>query len=304
MRIARLRSPFILSLLLMLSTYGATGAAAAGPAMTPAAYQPALSPIPATPPLATGHDANEYVFSAPPRGSLKQESAMYDPIANYLSRATGKKIVFRYASNWLIYSQNMTRGDYDLAFDGPHFNGWREQHLGAVPLVKIPDPFVFVAVTLTSNPAIRKLSDLVGRPVCAHAPPNLGTLLLLHQFKNPMAQPYLVDIHGWKNAYQGMVKGRCVATILPLKNLQKFEHGQAVARILYQAPTLPNQALSAGPRVSRAMRRAIRTALLMPEGQKITQPLRHAFASGKFVAATRAEYAGLGHLLNHSLYYQ
>lgn len=289
----------------LLSTFALLAPlAVAAPVLTPASYQPAASPITHTLPLAAGQDADEYVFSAPPRGSLQQESAMYDPIANYLSKATGKKIVFHYASNWLIYSQNMTRGDYDLVFDGPHFNGWRESHLGAVPLVKIPEPFVFVAVTLSSNLTLHKVSDLVGQTVCAHAPPNLGTLLLMQQFKNPMQQPYLVDIHGWKNAYKGMVQGRCVATILPLSNLQKFEHGQPIARILYQAPALPNQALSAGPRVSRNMRRAIRTALLAPQGQKITAPLRHAFASGDFVPATRAEYAGLGHLLDQSLYYQ
>lgn len=281
-------------------------AAGAGDNLKPASYQAPQSPIQfnLTPSKINHQDSGVYVFSAPPRGPLQEESALYDPIVNYLSRITGKKIVYRYSSNWLSYSRDMTAGRFDLVFDGPHFNGWREANLGHVPLVRLPEPFVFVTVALQSNARVTRLSSLIGKAVCAHAPPNLGTLILLHQYQDPLAQPVIVDIHGWKSAYQGLISGRCVAAVLPLKNLQEFEGKNAVAKVIYRAAPLPNQALSAGPRVSRQMRQQIRAAMLSPAGQAVTQNLRQAYAAQDFVAADRAEYAGLGDLLAHSLYYQ
>lgn len=281
-------------------------AAGVGENVKPASYEAPQSPLHfnLTPSKIIHQDNGVYVFSAPPRGSLQEESALYEPIINYLSRVTGKKIVYRYSSNWLSYSRDMTAGRFDLVFDGPHFNGWREANLGHVPLVRLPEPFVFVTIALAGNARVTNLSGLVGKPVCAHAPPNLGTLILLHQYQDPLAQPIIVDIHGWKNAYQGLIQGRCIAAVLPLKNLQEFEGQSHVAKVIYRAPPLPNQALSAGPRVSQKMRAEIRAAMLAPAGQNAARNLRQAYAAGDFVAATRAEYAGLGNLLAHSLYYQ
>ena len=72
-----------------------------------------------------GVAANEYIFSAPPRGSAEKETKVYKPIAAYLSKMLGKKIVYQHPGNWLSYQQNMQLGRYDLVFDGPHFVSWR-----------------------------------------------------------------------------------------------------------------------------------------------------------------------------------
>ena len=240
----------------------------------------------------------EFVFSAPPRGEQAKEQGIYDPIAEYLTRATGQKFVYAYSHDWLTYQNRMRTGTYDLMFDGPHFVGWRMANLGHTPLVKLADEFVFVVIARADNQRVKEVKDLAGRMVCAHSIPNLGTLALLSQFPNAARQPYITEIQGWDKAYQGVQDNKCVGTVLPLKVLKKMDSGASrKMKTLYTHPALPNQAFTASPRVSAELQRKIAAALLSEEGKKATAKLLEAYAAKEFVPARPGEYAGLGSLL-------
>jgi ABC-type phosphate/phosphonate transport system substrate-binding protein len=248
--------------------------------------------------------SEELVFGAPPRGTLAEETAVYQPVVDFLSQVIGKKVAYQYTGNWLSYSKSMTEGGFDIVFDGPAFNGWRMDHLNHTPLVKLPELFVFVIVTRADDSRYKTVKDLAGRRICAHAPPNLGTLTLLSQFDNPMRQPLIVETKGWDNNYKALISGQCVATVLPLENLHKMDDTKRLTRILYTNKALPNQAFSVGPRVPASLHARIAQALLSDEGKQATAALRAAYAGKNFVYADRSDYAGLGGLLKSSLYYQ
>ena len=245
------------------------------------------------------------VFSAPPRGSYQEEVAIYQPIVDMLSRSIGRKVTYQYSDNWLSYSKNMTEGNYDIVFDGPAFNGWRVEKLSHTPLVKLPQDFVFVIITKADNDRIKQVKDLAGRMICAHAPPNLGTLTLLSRFDNPAREPVLVETKGWDNAYNAMLAGKCVATVIPIKNLMKDDAGpKRLTKTLFQSKAMPNQAISVGPRIAPELHKVITQALMSEEGKQATTKLRAAYAGKDFVATNRDEYAGMGDLLKTSLYYR
>lgn len=271
----------------------------------PASLQPRLQASPAANATAAVKKISaELVFSAPPRGSYQEEAAIYKPVVDLLSKVIGKTVVYQYSDNWLSYSKDMTTDAYDIVFDGPAFNGWRIENLGHTPLVRLPEDFVFVIITKADNGAIKQVKDLAGRLICAHAPPNLGTLTLLSQFDNPAREPVIVETKGWDNAYKALMDGKCAATVLPLKNLSKYDSAPAKkTKILYQHKPMPNQALSVGPRIAPELYSKIIQALMSDEGKQATAKLRAAYAGKDFIQATPAEYAGLGELLKSSLYY-
>ncbi|MHB8253310.1 MAG: phosphate/phosphite/phosphonate ABC transporter substrate-binding protein [Acidiferrobacter sp.] len=250
----------------------------------------------------SGATAHAWILSAPPRGSRQQETALYAPIAHFLQSVSGHAVKYKYPGSWLNYSREMAAGKYDLVFDGPHFVGWRDHHLGDTPLVRLPAPLAF-AVVERAGERFTKLSQLIGRPVCANSPPYLGTLMLLNKFKNPDQQPVLVIIHGWLVAYKDLMAKQCVATVLLVPNLHKLEHGVHATHILYRFRVYPNQAISASPRIPPAIQARMRQALLSPRGRTVTRALRKIFVSKPFVAASAAEYKGIGELLNNTLYF-
>jgi hypothetical protein len=280
----------------------ATGGAAAEPTVpaissgTKVAFRTPQDITPSL--LITEH--NELVLSAAPREDGAEADIIFTPVAEYLTAVLGKKVVFKHPGNWGVYQGLMQKGAYDIVFDGAHFNSWRVDRAQHNVLVKVPGEHVFV-VLVKKDSKIREIKQLAGRTICAHAPPNLGTLTALNEFNNPARQPIIVNIDGWKQIYQGMLNDKCVAAAIPLKKLEEFEKNSGrLSKIVFRGAVLPDSAISAGPRLNAQDQEKITRALLSPEGEKATIKLREKYAAGKsFAAASNKEFAGLSTYLKN-----
>ena len=244
--------------------------------------------------LPAGAD-NVLVFSAPPRETEEDALRTYKPIAEYLSRIVNKTIVYRYPKDWLTYQTEMQRGSYDLVFDGPHFNSWRISHLRHSALVKVAGEHAFAVVVRKDEKRVTELKQLAGHRVCGMDPPNLGTLAVLEQFDNPARQPLILNSVGWTKAYEGVAfEKKCTAAIVPVANLKKFSNHENVVRIVYTTKALPNQAFSAGPRITTQDQALIAAALMSTEGSPAVSRLVSAYGGEKGLThASKEEFAGL-----------
>ena len=241
--------------------------------------------------------AADLIFTSPPRESRAKGVEVYQPIADFLSKVTGQKIVYQYPDNWLLYQQNMRKGMYDIVFDGPAFVGWRLEKQGHIPLVKLPGKMIFMVMVKKDQNKIQALKELEGHTICAFPPPNLATLTVLFEFDNPVRQPLIIETPNFLGAYKGVLSGKCNAAILPKKIYDQLAAVQGGAKVIFTSKPISNQAFSAGPRVSPELKDKITTALLSPEGQIATQKLRGEFNVKDFEPATKEEYMGLGKLL-------
>jgi len=244
----------------------------------------------------------DLVFGAPPREDYAKAMETYEPIARLLSKILDEKVVYRYAQNWLTYQSEMRKGLYDIVLDGPHFNGWRMAKLGHVPLVKLSGDLSFVVVVRNGTDP-PDLKQLAGRPICAHAPPNLATLATLQQFPNAARQPVVLETQGFPAGYKGVVDGRCVGTVLPTKVYEALDKDAHATKVIFHSRSFPNQALSVGPKVKPHSYNKLIQALLSEEGKRATSKLREEF-KGDLVRATRQEYEGLGALLQDTWGFQ
>lgn len=250
------------------------------------------------PALAADNAGTGYVFAAPPRESAQVAADVYGPVAEYLSKATGKPVTFRHTDNWVAYQTEMRKGQYDIVFDGPHFNGWRAGNLQHNILVKAPGVHGFVVVVRKDNVKIQELRQLVGRTLCGMSPPNFGTLTVLSEFDNPMRQPVLQSTEGWSSTYQSMLSGRCIAAILPARSLAKYDPQGGSTRVVFRTAAAPNQAFSAGPRVTEDDQVKIVRALTTPEARTALARLRDSYAlNGDFLPASKHEYAAAAGIL-------
>ncbi len=250
-------------------------------------------------------DTGTYVFSAPPRESAQAAAEIYGPIAEYLSAVTGKKVVYRQPANWIAYQTEMRKGEYDLVFDGPHFNAWRAANLQHNILVKAPGEHSFVVVVKKDNDKVRELKQLTGRGICGMSPPSLGTLTVLNEFENPMRQPLIMSTDSLSNIYNGMQTGRCAAAILPTRSLANLDPQGTATRVVFKAKAYPNQAFSAGPRILPEDQAKIARALSAPTARTATAKLRDAYSlNGDFLAASKDEYAGVASMLKDTWGYR
>lgn len=238
----------------------------------------------------------EYVFAFPPRDAATKARETYEPIAAVLSRVIGKPVVLRYTDNWLTYQKDMKANAHDLVFDAPAFIGWRVAKFGHVPLAKLQGELMFSVIVKKDNQRIDQIKGLAGRQVCAFPPPNMATLFLYSQFSNPARQPVVVHIDNFKDAYQGLLGGRCQAAVIPAVMVQKLDQANAT-RVVYQSTSYPNPGFSASTRIPPELRKKIAAALLSPEGTAATATLRAGFGGQNLTEVAGKEYDGLGLLL-------
>ena len=242
-----------------------------------------------------GMETAALVFSAPPRETPAEGRQIYQPVAEYLSKIIGKPVTYKHPGNWLVYQTEMVRGGYDLVFDGPHFNSWRSDHMQHNILVKLAEEHTFTIIVRKDGTQVSELKHLTGKIVCGMNPPNLGTLAVLREFDNPARQPVIRNTTGWNRIYQGVViEKKCVAGIVPIANLAKYDGGGTFTRIIHKTNAMPNQGFSAGPRVSSADQAKIKAALMSVQAEIVTKPLRAMYGSNSgFVPTAKDEYAGL-----------
>jgi ABC-type phosphate/phosphonate transport system substrate-binding protein len=239
----------------------------------------------------------DLVLSAAPRESAARSLETYQPIAEFLTKALGQPVVYRHPDNWIVYQSDMRKDVYDLALDGPHFIGWRMAALGHAPVVKFPGQLSFVVIARKDNDRVKTLKDLIGQSLCGFAPPNLATVVTLYEFDNPVRQPALVDVQGFRVAYEGVVSGKCTGGILQTKLYEEYDKEKQAVKIVFRSQPLPNQGISASKRISPELRAKITEALLSPAGKAATQKLREEFKNQDLVPAGVLEYDGLGVLL-------
>jgi ABC-type phosphate/phosphonate transport system substrate-binding protein len=264
-------------------------------AANPAAEKVSLHPI-GTDMIST--DMRPLVLTAAPRDSEEQGNRRFGPLAEYLTQILGRKVVYEHPGTWGGYESDMQQGAYDIVFDGPHFVGWRVEKMNHEVLVKFPARFVYTAVVRKDEARYVAMKQLEGHTICAHPPPNLGTLIMFDQFDNPVRQPAVVVVDGYKEIYEALLAGKCDAAMLPLRHVQTFDPNGEHTRIIYQSPSMPEQALSVGPRISSADRAKLRDALLSPAAEAPLARIYKDYGLGQhFVAARNAEYASLGKYL-------
>jgi ABC-type phosphate/phosphonate transport system substrate-binding protein len=239
----------------------------------------------------------ELILSSAPRDTREKEEEIFKPIVDLLSKAAGEKVTFRHGDNYLTYQSEMRKGNYDIVLDGPQFVGWRMAKLSHVPLVKFPGSLVFVAIAKNNQDKIKDLKDLAGRTLCAFPPPNLATLTVLYEFSNPARQPLVIEVQNFPDVYKGVKSGKCAGGILQAKLYQDLDKEAKAAKVLFTSKPLPNQAFSAGTRVTAEKRERIIQALLSPEGAVASQKLRDVYKIQSLLAATVDEYQGLGKLM-------
>lgn len=237
----------------------------------------------------------DLILTAPPRELPDKGEALYGPLANHLTKLLGEKVTYVHPNNWLEYQRDLRKDKYDIIFDGPHFISWRIAHLNNDVLVKLPGTLEFVIVVNADDGEIKKVKNLIGKKVCGIPPPNLGSLTVIDQFRNPVRQPMIWGVPGGNaQVFRAFSEGQCRAAVLLFSYYSKkiSDEKRKNMRVLFHSKPLPNQAISVSTRVNNEARRKIIRSLTVGQGKAVVEAIARRF-SGKgktFVAATRKEY--------------
>lgn len=244
----------------------------------------------------------DLTFSAPPRENEAQGRLLYGPMAEFLSKVIGEKVVYVHPQGWMDYSKQMRSGAYDIVFDGPHFAAWRIKHLQHEPVARLPGTLDFVVIARRDNTNVPNHHSISRGTLCGLASPNLGTVSVLAEFENDIISPRVEEVKGgFVKVFKAFEAGRCDAAVLR-ENVWRKKISRADKRplhVLYKIKPMPNQTFTVSPRISPQKRLAITKALLSPAGIAAGENILQRFSRNakKFVKCDTSDYKDLAQML-------
>ena len=217
--------------------------------------------------------AETYNLVVQPIQSQKVTRESYQPLADYLSKATGQDIKIVTAINFVAYWQTMRHGKkYDLVLDAAHLTDWRIKKMHYIPLAKISSVVSFTLVTHIDNPILGP-EELIGKRVAVLSSPSMGAVRLAELFPNPLRQPVIVNVNDAQDAVKKIQEGKAVGAIIPSRMVGGFSFLNTVQ----STAQVPHMAMSASSKVPPEVRDKIRKALIdaknNPEGKKMLDSL-------------------------------
>lgn len=248
-------------------------------------------------PANAGADKDVLQLAIQPVLSEQKTHEAYQPLADYLSKVTGKTVVINTMPNFLAYWDTVRKGDrYELVLDAAHFTDYRASKHGFKVLAKIPDAVSYSLVTredeLVFDPA-----ELVAKRVATLGTPSIGAARLANMFPNPSRQPIIVETGSSEEALQMLLKGKVTAAVLPTPIVFRQMSAEGGLAVVLATEPVPHIAVSASPNVDNAITQKIQAALVSadktPEGKAMLKGIGFA----KFDPANKQIYAGQANML-------
>lgn len=242
-------------------------------------------------PFSTVHARGDtLVLAVQPVLGEAQTREAFKPLADFISKVSGKTCVVYTRPNFMAYWETMRKGDeYDLILDAAHFTDYRVKKLGYTILAKIPDSVSYTLVVRDDNPIIDPM-ELVAKRVATLGIPSIGAARLNAMFPNPVRQPLIVEVNSAEAGLDMVLKGTVFAAILPTPIVsQQMRAGGGLSVVTTTEP-IPHVALSAAPSVDAAIRERVRQALLEADKTLAGKAMLKAIGFDRFVPATPALY--------------
>lgn len=241
--------------------------------------------------------SNELVLAVQPILDEEQTRKVFQPLCEYLAKATGRACRIFTSPNFYAYWDNVRQSKaFNLVLDAAHFTDYRTQKLGYEVLAKIPDTVTYTLVT-RENDLVLDASELVGKRIATLGIPSIGAARLNGLFPNPVRQPVVIEVGAAEKAMRMLLDGKVNAAILPTPIVsQQMANGAGVYVVLTTDP-IPHIALSASSSLDASTRTALRNALLAAHNSDDGRKMLKLIGFERFDPASTAVYAGQGKIL-------
>lgn len=201
----------------------------------------------------------------------------FTPLAQYIAKATGKKVNLLTAYDFAEFWLTMKQGErYNLILDSAFYTEYRIKNMGYIPLVKVPG---LVSYSLVSLPdyGYFDATELVGKKIASLIPPSPGGLVLSRMFPKATRQPVVVPVKDSEEALKLLLARKVDAAMVPTPLVFRAMNQGTDLSVLETSEQFPHITLSAAPSIDEATRKAITQALLeapkTPQGKEMLKKI-------------------------------
>jgi phosphonate transport system substrate-binding protein len=242
-------------------------------------------------------DSDKLELAIQPVLSEAKTKKAFKPLAAYLSKITGKKVVVKTMPNFMAYWSTIRRANsYDLILDAAHFTDYRSKKHGYKILAKIPATVSYSLIVLADN-FIFDPSELIGKRIATLGTPSIGAARLSALFPNPMRQPITVEVSSADAGINMLLEKKVFAAIIPTPLVSRtMAEGNDVSVVMVTEPA-PHIAISASPAVNAGVVEKIRKAMLTANKTTAGKKMLKEIGFAQFDPANKSIYSGQSNML-------
>jgi phosphonate transport system substrate-binding protein len=216
-----------------------------------------------------------YTFAVVPQYEQRKLFAIWKPIVDELSKRSGLSLKLVATLTVPEFEHSISDGSYDFVYANPYHIMKVSSSQGYIPLVRDSAPLRGILVVRKDSP-IRTLEELDGKVVAFPSPNAIGASLLmradLSRLFKATVDPLYVKTHS--SVYMHVVNGLASAGGGVEKTLQEQDASiRDTLKVIYTTREMPSHPIAAHPRIPKADREKLRSALLSfaatPEGHEL-----------------------------------
>ena len=239
----------------------------------------------------------ELILAIQPVLSEGKTRQAFEPLAQYISKVTGKKISIATMPNFMAYWSRMVSGQKSIIyFDAAHFTAFRARKQGYRVLAKIPDSVSYTLVVRDAD-MVFEPSELVAKRIATLGSPSIGAARLSGMFPNPMRQPIIVEVPDSQTGISMLLDNKVFAAIIPTPIVsQAMDEGLAISVVTTTEP-IPHIAVSVSPDIDKNTMEKIRRALIAAQQQPDGKIMLKKIGFAKFDPVNETTYIGQDNIL-------
>jgi len=221
----------------------------------------------------------------------------FQPLAQYISKVTGKRISVTTVPNFMSYWSKIVAGQKNIIYlDAAHFTAYRARKQGYKVLAKIPDTVSYSLIVRDAD-MVFEPSELTAKRIATLGSPSIGAARLGSMFPNPSRQPIIVEVADSQKAISMLLDKKVHAAIIPTPIVSQAMTNGVPINVVTTTEPIPHIALSASPDIDKAtvdkIRRAIISAQQKPEGKAMLKKI----GFSRFNPTTATVYVGQDNIL-------
>ncbi|MDW6003217.1 phosphate/phosphite/phosphonate ABC transporter substrate-binding protein [Vibrio mangrovi] len=203
-------------------------------------------------------------FGVVPQQSAKKMAALWSPVLQYISRASGLDIEFATAKDIPEFERRLRDGEYDIAYMNPYHYVVFHQKPGYQAIAKQKDKQIQGIIVVRKDSPIHSLEDLQDHQLAFPSPAAFAASILPRanlERKGINFTPKYVSSHD--SVYLNVSRGFFPAGGGVLRTLNNTDPKVSQQlKILWTTPPYTSHAIAVHPRVSEEIRQKIVRAML------------------------------------------
>lgn len=233
--------------------------------------------------------AAEYKLLVEPSYNVQRSTEVYQPLVEYLSKATGHKITLVTSRNYHFFWRDVRQNaPVDFMFAEAHFTDFRAKRFQFEPIARTIEN---TSYTLLGSDQLTNttLAGLIGKGIVSMPSPSMGFAMLLQFFPDPVRQPNMMSTaQSWRDGVEIVFAGEADAAIVPTWLKDQYPNLIPIST----SKEYPGAAISAAPTVPPDAKQAIKDALLKLHEDQGAYEVLAELGVTQFIEATPAEYDG------------